>query len=300
MSEKLNEIRGKIDSLDNKIHDLLMQRAELIRDVSVEKQKSGAPIVHPAREAMMIRRLLDRHTGILPQAAIVGIWRELVGAVSMLQRGLQVYVSAQQDEEFCWDMAKDYFGSVLPMTRVASPLAAIAHVRENRDAIAVLPWPEDETQRPWWSALAHQEADSHSASRVRIVAALPHGAPVPITECYKKALVIGRIDYLPSGHDNSFVAIDVPQPLSRAKIIDIFKAQKIETLSIFTQVDAALNITSHLVEIACYLDKEDAILQVINEVLEPVKGRCIRLGGYPVPPIFRAGDTNPVDVKGLM
>lgn len=143
MSKKLEQIRIQIDSLDNQIHDLLMERAGLIHAVSAEKKKSNRPIVHPAREAKMIRRLIGRHSGILPQAAIVGIWRELVGAVSMLQKGLNVHVSAGTDQEHCWDMAKDYFGSVLPMNRVSSSALAMSAVRNDSEAIAVMPWPED-------------------------------------------------------------------------------------------------------------------------------------------------------------
>lgn len=298
MSKTLNDIRNKIDRLDDQIHDLLMQRAELIRDVSAAKQKSGAPIVHPAREATMIRRLLDRHTGILPQAAIVGIWRELVGAVSMLQRGLHVYVSAKQDEDYCWDMAKDYFGSVLPMTRVSGPSAALAHVRENRDAIAVLPWPEDEAQNPWWSVLAHQDEDDTNGI-IRIVTALPYGSSKPIDECYQKAVVVGRIDFMESGNDHSFLAIDVPQPLSRAKIIDTCRASGLQAVSIISKVDAGLNITSHLVEVASFVDANSTQINAINDMLEPLQGRCVSIGGYPIPPVFRKGDTDPVKISSL-
>lgn len=297
MSKTLDEIREKIDSLDNKIHDLLMERAELIRDVSAVKKKYNKPIVHPAREAMMIRRLLGRHKGILPQAAIVGIWRELVGAVSMLQRGLQVYVSAEAQEEHCWDMAKDYFGSVLPMARVSGPGVALAQIRENRDAIAVLPWPEDAMQKPWWHTLAHQDASQDDTNKIRIVTALPYGGPSALNTIQKRALVVGRIDFMESGNDHSFLAIDVPQPLSRTKIIDIFKGQDVEVLSIITKVDEALNITSHLIEVSGYIAQDSQILAAINTVLEPIAGQCTTLGGYPVPPVFRQGDTDPVETE---
>jgi len=105
MSQKLDDIRKKIDALDNQIHDLLMERADLIIGVTEEKKKNNIPVVQPAREAVMIRRLLARHRGPLPEAAIIGIWRELVGAVSLLQTGLKVAVSAAPNDAYCWDMA---------------------------------------------------------------------------------------------------------------------------------------------------------------------------------------------------
>ena len=106
MSETLAEIRKKIDTLDDRIHDLLMERADLIVGVTEEKKKNNIPVVQPAREAMMIRRLLNRHRGPLPEATIVGIWRELVGAVSLLQTGLKVSVSP---ENYCWDGGQELF-----------------------------------------------------------------------------------------------------------------------------------------------------------------------------------------------
>src|SRR5690606_38307673 len=92
MSKKLEELRKKIDALDQVIHDALMARADLIDSVAAEKRKHNLPYVQPAREAQMIRRLLARHRGPLPAAAVVRIWRELVGAVSLLQTGLKISV----------------------------------------------------------------------------------------------------------------------------------------------------------------------------------------------------------------
>jgi chorismate mutase / prephenate dehydratase len=140
----LTEIRKKIDSLDDQIHDLLMERADLIVGVTEEKKKNNIPVVQPAREAQMIRRLLARHRGPLPEATIIGIWRELVGAVSLLQTGLKVSVSP---ENFCWDQAKNYFGTVLPMVRATNTMMAIAALRENDSNFAVLPWPQDSGRR---------------------------------------------------------------------------------------------------------------------------------------------------------
>ena len=61
----LDDIRKKIDELDNRIHDTLMERAELVLKIGEEKRKNKIQIVQPAREARMLRRLLARHRGAL-------------------------------------------------------------------------------------------------------------------------------------------------------------------------------------------------------------------------------------------
>src|SRR6185295_1686741 len=111
MSKTVDDIRSKIDGMDNNIHDLLMQRAELVLKIGEEKRKSNVQVVQPDREIVMIRRLLSRHKGPLPKEAVVRIWRELVGAVSLLQTGLKVAVTVPDNAGglVYWDMAKDYF-----------------------------------------------------------------------------------------------------------------------------------------------------------------------------------------------
>lgn len=293
----LKTVRTKIDTLDDKIHDLLMQRAELIREVSAIKRKSDKPIVHPAREASMIRRLLGRHSGILPQAAVIGIWRELVGAVSMLQRGLHAYVSTEGDQTYCWDMAKDYCGSVIPMSRCAGSIAALSSVRDNPDAIAVLPWPADDDKNPWWTLLAEQDQTMHAQQLpMRIIAALPFGRQQTFKSLEKRALVVGRMLYNASGDDNSFIAFSTATPISRARATDLLKEQNFKPLSVISNSDQHSGATTHIVEVEGYVTGDDEGLGRINTKLEDAEGLCTLIGGYPVPPVLRAGDTDPVSL----
>ena len=56
-------LRARLDDLDDKMHDLLMERALVIESVA----RSGKPAAfRPGREAAILRRLLARHTGKLP------------------------------------------------------------------------------------------------------------------------------------------------------------------------------------------------------------------------------------------
>src|SRR6202012_4178916 len=71
----LPALRAELDKIDNTLHDLLMQRAEIVEYVA----RSGKPAAfRPGREASIERRLLGRHRGALPPVALVRIWRELL------------------------------------------------------------------------------------------------------------------------------------------------------------------------------------------------------------------------------
>lgn len=286
MSKKLEEIRRKIDALDDKIHDLLMERADLIIDVSKEKKKSNVQVVQPAREAKMIRRLLRRHRGPLPEAAIVGIWRELVGAVSLLQTGLKVAVSNGEGHEYCWDMARGYFGTVLPMAKASTPLTAISAVRDGDSYFAVVPWPYDGENSPWWSFLVNQDKENP----MRIVCALPYGrveSDIP-PGAQNRALVVSRTEFLSSGEDHSFIAMEADQSVSRARIFDTCKDLGLEPLGITTAGNGGYGATGlHLVEVNVFVEEGDQRLKDLTKKYEEQNVRYTCIGGYPVPPVYK-------------
>jgi chorismate mutase/prephenate dehydratase len=288
MSQDLNEIRKTIDSLDDRIHDLLMERAELIVGVTEAKKKDNIPVVQPAREAKMIRRLLARHRGPLPEAAIVHIWRELVGAVSLLQTGLKVAVSTGDGHGFCWDMARNYFGSVLPMTRVSSPVAAIGAVREDEAYFAVLPWPQDGEPAPWWPHLMGQQ----QKEKIKIVCAMPYGVTKDQNAMLKdRALVVSKTDFGDSGDDRSFIALHTFTPLSRAKLIDGFKKAGLEVLGIVSRPSVRPDEGVHLIEVASFVGETDPRVEKISASIDDANAKAIVVGGYPAPPVYKAQET---------
>lgn len=286
MSKKLGDIRKRIDTLDNKIHDLLMERAELVSDVAAEKRKHNLQIVHPAREAMMVRRLLARHESILPEAAVVRIWRELVGAVSLLQSGLKVVVADPNGDGGYWDMARNYFGSVIPMQRVSNEIAGLSAVREGEASFAVVPWPEDSEENPWWSFLAHQDAEQ----KINIVCALPYGSEegTPHSALSSRGLVISNINFIESEVDHSFILAELDPAVSRARLFNAFQEIGLEPLSIHTKSGSETGEKSlHLIEVVGYLADEAEELPALVEKFEDTQGYFCVAGGYPVPPEYK-------------
>lgn len=281
----LEEIRREIDSLDHQVHDLLMKRAELIVKVIEAKRKNKMHTVQPEREAMMIRRLLGRHTGVLPREAVARIWRELVGAVSLVQTNLKAAVTVPDNSRglLYWDMAKDYFSSVLPMQKSESALGALATVREGDVTFAVVPWPENEEEKPWWSFLM-AETDENP---MRIMARLPFGdrnknSATPDHQ----ALVVGKVKFESSGDDRSFLALDLDHSISRTRIVERSTELGLTPRSLYSMRAKDNGNTLHLLEVDGYVAQNDPKLALLLEKLEYVQGRCLCLGGYPTPPVY--------------
>ncbi len=291
MSEKLKEIRKTIDTLDNAIHDVLMERADLIDDIVSEKRKHNLQFVHPAREARMIRRLLARHRGVLPEKAVIRIWRELVGAVSLMQSGMKVSVCYTADSgAHLWDLAKDYFGSVVTMQKYPSALAGVSSVRENEASFAVLPWPSEGEADPWWSYLFYQEKE------IKIVCALPFGYAENDT-LENRALVAARINFDSSGEDHSFIGIEADHSVSRGRIVDVFKAIELDVMGIQSRrVPDNQASTLHLVEVNDYISADDERLNTFAEKFEEGHVDYRLLGGYAVSPTYKSLQKKQTDI----
>ena len=83
-TSKLDKLRKQIDDVDNRILDLLMQRTDVVEQIgSAKREDSGntdlsrSLNMRPDREARLMRRLLDRHDGRLPEVVVARIWREV-------------------------------------------------------------------------------------------------------------------------------------------------------------------------------------------------------------------------------
>lgn len=284
-SKNLDEIRQRIDALDTTIHETLMERAELVLKIGEEKRKNNIEIVQPAREARMIRRLLERHKGALPEMAVVRIWRELVGAVSLLQTGLKVVVADDEDHTEYWDQAKDYFGSCLPMSRIFSPLAAIKAVREGQASFAVVPYPHDgpdnEDENPWWECL-----EPGTETALNIIIRLPHGDDPKNRNPENRAVVVAKMGFDGSDDDHSFIFIECDPSLSRGKIASTAEEAGFKAVSLSSKrVGNECPSRRHLLEVEGYWQDEMPDIKKFSELLgEDSIVFCV--GGYPVPPIY--------------
>jgi len=122
-------LRARLDELDDKIHDLLMERALVIENVA----RSGkAAVFRPGREAEILRRLLARHTGKLPARTVVRMWREMLAGTTAMQT--RVTIAATQTAA----IAREHFGFLTPVIEYPSARAVLDAVRAGSVSIGVL------------------------------------------------------------------------------------------------------------------------------------------------------------------
>jgi chorismate mutase / prephenate dehydratase len=217
-SSSLDSMRRQIDEVDDRLHDLLMRRAELVESVAGVKRSGRVAPFRPGREAQILRRLVGRHRGRFPRPALVRIWRELLGGTVAMQAPLSVVVC-----EDCWELARDHFGSQAPMLGAPSADEAIVAVGEGRATVGVLPLPDEDASDPWWLRLA---ADGEG--KPRIIARLPFGTVGNAVDACQDAFVVAAMDADPSGDDCTLLAVGAPRPISTASLTDAFLAARID------------------------------------------------------------------------
>src|ERR1700683_5377865 len=76
----LDELRRRLDRIDDTLQDLLIERLEVVARVAAEKRSGGLAPYLPAREAQILRRLVERQGDAFPTGTLVRIWRELLAA----------------------------------------------------------------------------------------------------------------------------------------------------------------------------------------------------------------------------
>src|SRR5437764_11037769 len=88
----LADLRREIDRIDETMHALLMERGEIIdRLIAVKQTQESGSAFRPAREADMMRRLADRHRGILPLDTAQSIWRVVIPTFTFVQAPFSVH-----------------------------------------------------------------------------------------------------------------------------------------------------------------------------------------------------------------
>ncbi|MDZ4735563.1 MAG: chorismate mutase [Rhodospirillaceae bacterium] len=278
-SESLDDLRRRIDTIDDALHDLLIERAEIGRRIGAVKgsARNGGAAWRPGREAQVLRRLLARHRGPLPKAALVRIWRELMTAFLRLQGGFAVAVQAGADDGACREVARDHFGSLTAIRSHETSMQVLREVGEGRAAIGVLPLPQQDDTQPWWPMLLASDADLP-----RVIARLPF-VPGALTGSEQEALVVGRVPLEKSGSDRSLVVFELGEEVSRAALRRQCEAAGFDATFLHLGYVPGDGRWLHLIDVDGFIEPDDKRLAALRKGLGSRALHVVPIGGYAVP-----------------
>ncbi|MDE1903995.1 MAG: chorismate mutase, partial [Alphaproteobacteria bacterium] len=263
------------------LHDLLMRRAALVAEVGVAKQEEHARVEVPVREAEILRRLLGRHSGKLPLGALVRLWRELMGAAIVMQADFSVAVAVPEADPGIWDLARDHYGSQVPMTAYRSPgevLRALAELRHDSGVIAV---PAGDGDDAWWRALAGGAGDGP-----RINARLPFAGRGNARGTHD-AFVVGRAA---NGiGDRTLFVLETSGELSRGGLVGGLSGGAIAA-TVLQQVRGKDGVVA-LIDVDAPLAADDPRLAALLNSLGKQVAHVAAIGSYAKP--LLVGDAAP-------
>ncbi len=86
----LEPLRRQIDGLDERIVELLNERARVVVDIGKIKQQHNSPIYAPDRERMVFDKVRKLNRGPLPDRCLEAVYRELMSGSFALERPLKI------------------------------------------------------------------------------------------------------------------------------------------------------------------------------------------------------------------
>jgi chorismate mutase len=176
----LADLRRELDRIDAAMHALLMERGETIDTlIAVKKTQETGSAFRPAREAEMMRRLVERHRGSLPLDTVEGIWRVIISTFTYVQAPFSVHADLSAGDALMRDTARFHFGFTAPFVPHMGAASVVEAVTESKGDLGLVPAFAIAGAGPWWAALEF-------ASAPKIIARLPfveradHPAALPV------------------------------------------------------------------------------------------------------------------------
>jgi chorismate mutase len=186
--EDLATLRAEIDRIDAEMHALLIQRGTIIdRLIAVKGTTASGSAFRPGREASMMRRVAERHRGLLPLDTVEGIWRVIIATFTYVQAPFSVHADVSAGDPAMRDSARFHFGFTVPYRPHPTCAAVIEAVAASRGDLGIFRFesraPSGAAHPPkgeaWWEGLI-------GAGRPKVIARLPfierpaHPAGTPI------------------------------------------------------------------------------------------------------------------------
>ena len=205
--QQLTDFRRRIDTLDDKLIRLLIERIGIVRTVAALKAEHWPNSCHirSGREGQMHQRIAKAFagSGFSPWAA-VSIWRQLIGASTNVESPLSIAYLSSEPHHY-W-LAREYFGPLVNLTSIAAPSLV------ETSNVLILPTP-DEPGVNWW-----RNPMLHHAKPLMLFARLPLAAEDMPGEL-ASAVALAPITPEPSGDDISYFLIktaDITPPILKS------------------------------------------------------------------------------------
>tara|TARA_E500000178_G_C17017539_1_gene753785 strand:- start:1355 stop:2224 length:870 start_codon:yes stop_codon:yes gene_type:complete len=232
----LKILRDRIDEIDQKLQDLLNERAEISIQVKAVKTDKKSKL-KPGRETQILRTIIDRQRGNFPKVTLIKIWREILSASVKLQGKFNVAIHLLKNKNIeindMVDSVRSHFGTNTSIIYLSSVVEIIRSIQLNKSEIGMLGMPTNDQNFWWIDLIEYSKTIDHTQERIKIIAKLPIiFNPDNSTEY----LIIAKSEPDPSGNDYTFFSAE-----ARKKLTTGFIQEHLNTSNFCLEIIAKYN-----------------------------------------------------------
>jgi hypothetical protein len=125
----------------------------------------------------MMRRLVERHRGILPLDTVESIWRVIIASFTYVQAPFRVHVDLSAGEAAMRDSERFHFGFTVPLVGHMGAGGVVANVAASKGDLGLVSATAGDSA--WWSALEGDDVPKIIA-RLPFVERPDHPAGLPV------------------------------------------------------------------------------------------------------------------------
>lgn len=254
----LNEKRIKIDKIDRDILKLLSERMSVVAEVKKIKDEHNEDFfIKSAREADMIKDLIEISDQNIPDSVIANIWRKLITTSNMFEQPIKIALYNPDNNLQYQYLLQEYYADFVPIISHNSAQDVILDLENNKAQISAFALSENNQNQKdsWWINLANNN------SAIKIFAKIPF---------FKKEnepdLFVGaKKPQEKSRSDSTLLCVELSNEFrSNILLSDLEKLGLKSKILESTKLKSVNNIEFHLVQIEKYIDENSEILSQIK------------------------------------
>lgn len=282
--QQLEQYRQQIDAIDGELFQLILKRADIVKQVGELKEQYDETHVklRPAREARQLKSIHEKFSASpFPEASALMIWRHLINGSLMVESPLRVMTL--ESPQALPDFAREYFGCYASMEFVPNCQQLMAELENDQMDVAIFPMPAASDRDPWWLKLAED------GCKLRMFLRFPY-LPTACVRDGTEAIAVSKVaDEVADETSHTALVLDIASSISP---MDLKKAVTTEFFDISwhcsnrTQDDSV----ACFVTVPYVVTKEDPRIVRVLETLDN-KANRIRIVGYLPKPLERAHAT---------
>jgi chorismate mutase len=164
----LAHLRVEIDRIDTGIHELLVERGEVVGRVIEAKRAAGdtGSAFRPDREAELMRKIVLKTPGRWPVDTPENIWRVIVATSTFTQVPYSVHADLSGGDIPMRESMRFHFGFTVPFVPADDSMAVIAAVDVSTGDLGMFRIDQSASLGAWWKGLERPSAP-------KIIARLP-------------------------------------------------------------------------------------------------------------------------------